>query len=61
MDRRKYINVYHVKVEGDNGTWLDLVFATDEESAIEKVKETYGRWHKRVEVFINDSYDYVIE
>jgi len=61
MDRRKMINTYHVEVFGDNGCWLDFVVAETEEKAIEKVKQTYGEWHKKLKVKIKDNYDYYIE
>ena len=60
-DRRKMKNTYHVEVFGDNGCWFDFVIAEKEEKAIEKVTETYKKYHKKLTVKIINEYDYYID
>lgn len=60
-DLRKFKNAYHVEVYGEYGWWLDFVIADNENDAIRKVKDVYGKYHKNLIVKIIDNYDYYID
>ena len=61
MSDRVWEKVFSLEVCGDNGSWWDIVMAENIEEAEKKVKEVYGKHHKRVKVLTREEYDYYIK
>lgn len=53
--------VFIVECFGDNGGWLEVVFAEDEKTAKNKCELVFGKYHKKFETYIWNEHDAYIE
>ena len=54
-------NVFIVECFGDSGAWIEVVFANDQKTAINKAEIVYGRFHQKFKAYVRNEFDSYIE